>query len=84
MAEDIQECKKTTMKEKMPKEFEQLSNEQKKVIVKKSRAHEFDHRYLLGPYLEILSQKEIVAYIGLYKDGKKHGWGKMVIDYELF
>ena len=75
---DIEEMKTPWMKVKKPKKFRQVTEEQAKVISEKGKEAEFSHRFLLGPYCEVLNKKLKVAYIGLYKNGKKDGWGKMV------
>ena len=56
----------------------ELSNEQKLIIQEKGTAEQYWYRYMKGPKLEKFAKNMDVSHIGIYKNGVREEWGKMV------
>jgi len=55
-----------------------LTNEQKIIIQEKGVGEDHWHRLIQGPYAEKFSKDMDCAHMGIYKNGIREEWGKMV------
>ncbi len=81
-----QECRKKKIKvnkrEQVP--WPEMTPSQQQIIEEKGCGEFYWHRMIQGPYNEKFSEKLDCVHMGIYRDGLREEWGKMVRSFKTF